>query len=765
MAENDDKLEVQKGEDGSVTVDLAAERPSPLETINLVEVLSQSAEGKAWLKKRAQVELREYEDNLKSSDDYRAKVARHLELFAGTDETISSGPAEGARRANLPIMAKVVLRIWARVNSMVQATDPVAVPTGEEDNDRAQDVSKHLSWQRRAKTPEWGPGMSSSVMQWIIRGSMFRWIGWDPIKEAPVADCLTASEVVMPYSYKDVSPNLQEVERITRILRLPRYKVEILGDAGHYFGIDTLFPPDHGEDEQYDPPEGESFAKPIGEGEPNDDPVQEVVDRMQGVARGQAAKDKGAYCFLECYSWARLPMDLPGDELVQPGKRRRMRPICMTIEKSTKRVIRLVVRERENPLDRKRFEREAKLAEIKAQNDQVAFQQQGAMQGAPPPQPPKPPRAVRMETVHPFIHYPFFPNPEGIYGFGAGLIAAAANEIANVLMTEDIVARRISNVSGSTGFVSKEVAGEKGEITLKYGSFKGVEVPISDLPNVVHALNFNAPQGGLMADIQKLEEEVESAMSATGIMSGEAGPSHETAAAAKARSAHAMTAITAAMENFLVPLAFEFKAYARLNSIYLSDVEYFYVTEPDPEAPRKNKRRRVEIGRDDYVEDWDITFSADARMALDPGEGASALQAYDLLKNDPIASGDQNLILKALKKALKALKASDLAAELPDEIPPPPPPTPTSQENENAGFMNEEDHPVLEDDDDNDHLSKMEEYQGQGLYSQLSPTGKQLFDRHERAHNAQAYLKAKQLQQQLAEDDAQTGMGNPLPGG
>lgn len=734
MAETDETLTVSQGEDGATVVDLNPEVAPPIETVNFAELLYSDEKGRKWLEKQARHALREYEEDLDSSRDYRERIANEVKLFSVLPDVIKGGPADGTKMASLPIMSKVALRIWSRVNQMAQAVDPIAVPTGEEDQERAADISKHLGWQRRAKNPNWGPGMSASIMQWVVRGSMFRWTDWDPIREAPVVECLTASDLVLPYAYKDTSPCLEDVEHYTRVRRMTRQQLEQLEDVGHYWGVGKLFPPteEDGESPADASMPEEGYAKAMQEGEPKDDPIQDIVDELQGVEMGKASKENGRYVVLERIGWARLPFDLPGEE----GSPRRLRPVRIVIEKTTKRVLRLVLRERDNPLDRKRYERESMHANLRAQNTG---------------EPPKMPRPPRKEVVHPAVHYQFFPNPEGIYGFGVGLISAGANEIANVLMTEDIVARRISNVSQSTGFTSKEIAGEKGALELQYGKFKGLDVPVADLPNVVHPLKFNPPPANSMVDIEKLESEVESAMSATGIMSGEAGPSHETAAAAKARQMNAMTAITAAMENFLTYLSAEFRNYARMNAVYMSDVEYFWVTEPDPENPRKTKRQRREIGREAYTEDYDISFSADARLAMDPGEGMSALQAYDLLKADPLAAQNPNLMLKALKKALRALKAADLASELPDEVPPPEPPSPMSQEQETAGFMNEQDHPVLDDDDDEDHLRKMGEFRSTGMYQQLSPTGKQIFDRHERAHNAQAYLKAMQIKRELEE--------------
>ena len=121
----------------------------------------------------------------------------------------------------------------------------------------------------------------------------------------------------------------------------------------------------------------------------------------------------------------------------------------------------------------------------------------------------------------------------------------------------------------------------------------------------------------------------------------------------------------------------------------------------------------------------------------------------------PIAQQDPNIQLAALKKALRALKATDLASQLPNNIPAPPPPSPMNQVDENAGFMNEKDHPVLPDDDHVDHLTRMDEVEKSPLFATYSPTAKQIHKRHRQGHQAEAYKQGMTLKDRIAEMDDQ----------
>jgi hypothetical protein len=400
--------------------------------------------------------------------------------------------------------------------------------------------------------------------------------------------------------------------------------------------------------------------------------------------------------------------------------------------------------EREIRTDRIRADNETKLAELQARNWQAAAMQAQQMGQMPPPAPQLPdvePPAT--EPAFSVVHYRFMPNPEGIYGLGAWAFVGGLNKVINDLLGEDLMAQRLANMVG--GMISDDVAGEKTEIELEYGKFIHMEGTTSQqLRDGVLPLPFERPKGNLAQYIEKLDQEAQAVLSSSDLQSGLPGPSHETAAAAKLRAYQGATAVTAAVEQFLIPLACEYKMYARINSMFMSDVEYFYVTEFDQQTGQKRNIQQS-VGRADYDCDFDITFEADVRLEVDPGIGQSALDAYQLVRADPICNQDPNIGLAALKKALRALKAQDLAAKLPDSIPPPPPPAPMSQEQETAGFMNEQDHPVLDDDDHGDHLTKMDHYKQTGMYDELSPTGKQLFDRHERGHKAKAYLRGTMI--------------------
>ncbi|HYE97428.1 MAG TPA: hypothetical protein VEJ18_00900 [Planctomycetota bacterium] len=719
---------------------------STLENVNLVPALEKTDEGKDFLKALGKKVCRRKDEDERSSEGYREMMAEGLELFLGRDGKFTSGPAKGSKRPCHPTLAKIHNRIYPRVISVVMQSEPVPVPTGDEDQARAQRVQQHIAWEKRAKHPEWGPTMCDSVSQWIVFGSMFRSVGWDPLEKKKSIEYRSCADLILPYSDKDSTPDLRNVERITEVDRLPRHRIKRLGKLGWFSHMEIF---------SKEPPDGEQRAT---EYRPKtDDVIRQVADEFQGQTADTHQKGT-KYEIFKQHLWEELP-EIPGWNPDKDMPRR----ICVWVESSTKKVLRLVIMEREIRTDRIRADNEAKLLDIQRKNWEAASQR-AMLAGLEPPPPPsleiEPPA---MEPNFTVIHYRFMPNPEGIYGLGCWAFTGGLNKVINDLLGEDILAHRLANMQG--GIVSDDVANEKGTFELEYGKFNHMEgVSSQQLKEGIMPLPFERPKGNLAQYIEKLDQEAQAVLSSSDLQSGLPGPSHETAAAAKLRAYQGATAVTAAVEQFLIPLACEYKAYARLNAMFMSDVEYFYVTETDPQTGQK-RQVQAEVTRADYETDFDITFEADVRLEVDPGIGQSALEAYMLVLKDPICQSDPNIHLAALKKALRALKAQDLAAKLPDNIPPPTPPSPMSQEEETAGFMNEQDHPVLDDDDHGYHLAKIAEYRAAGMDKELSPTGKQLLDRHERAHKAKAYLQGTLIQRDIAAIDAEDAAnGNGQPG-
>jgi hypothetical protein len=111
----------------------------------------------------------------------------------------------------------------------------------------------------------------------------------------------------------------------------------------------------------------------------------------------------------------------------------------------------------------------------------------------------------------------------------------------------------------------------------------------------------------------------------------------------------------------------EAKKIARLNSVYLNDEDYFYVVEPNGAAPSPMQK----ISRADYIEDFDISFTADPRLASQPQRVEEANAAFSAIMSLPPPLQTPALLTAGAKGIFNALEREDLASLL-DAQPPPP---------------------------------------------------------------------------------------------
>lgn len=98
---------------------------------------------------------------------------------------------------------------------------------------------------------------------------------------------------------------------------------------------------------------------------------------------------------------------------------------------------------------------------------------------------------------------------------------------------------------------------------------------------------------------------------------------------------------------------------ARLNSVNLEDVEYFTVVDPFKKLPEQQN-----IARIDYLEDVDITVTADPRMASQPQRFSEAMQAIQVTMQIPMAAANPALMAALLKLLYVAMDRPELVAAM-----------------------------------------------------------------------------------------------------
>lgn len=747
----------EEGEEIAETPEADQQEGRPLSQINILPLVLRKAH--EWIDRRA----KEAVSNCKKDEDGRKEFmdrrANQLRLLTGTIPTLGA-PAQGAKAPHIAIMCKAILHLWARIfDQVIPAKGDIVhcAPFGPDDEQKAIERERHLNWQMRHRMPDYSSGHQKNIFSWISSGSSFRHYRWDPVENTHRLDHCPIDDIVLPYTDPDDHPLMKTVPRITRILRLARWEAEIYEEQGFWSNLDEIFPPEDG---------GSTSSTDVQATIPRSDEeseVQRAASEIQGVERPERVEKDGKQEWLEVHTRLKFPSGLGVVGLDGMTK-----PVVLTVHRRTKKPVALTIREEPDPIDQARFDAEMQAYQI-ALNNIAKQASTPAMPGAVAPVPPvapKPPRPVRQQTVYNIIHYRLFPNPEGIYGWGVGYLLEGSNELANALAAEYMLGAKFENLKG--GWMAKGTRAKRGDVPFEHGKFIETELEPEVLDKAIKLMEFNPPSEGLMRVVDKLESNAEIAADAD-VLSGEKGASNETAKSMQIRNANAMTLISVMTRLYLEPMKYEVQMIAHGNAVQMTGPETF----PHSEfaGPDKQSVSQVTVGPEHYQREPMIEFTADARMASKPERVADALGMFDRVVNSPLAQSPMGprLLDYTFRKVCRAAELPDVEAAMGPPPPPPqqvPPPSPMSQDNENAGFFNEADHPVMPDDNHMEHLHKINELKQSPMHQHLSSTGKQLLDRHERAHVSQLYLQLQELQKATGIDvhGAARGMGG-VPGG
>lgn len=750
----------QKPEHDAITENLAPE------TVDLVATL-----GVEDQQKLADEVIRAYERDWKGSERFRARRTSIVKLFLGMlppadDEDGSVGGA----RVHYPIIATAINRMHARVYDQQFPSNGEffgVKPMDATDLERAVRVAKHLNWQIMHQIPEYVMNHDVLIMQWLLYGSAFSYIYQDPVKNRPCHEACSTEDIVLPYTFQTTDPSLSDVPRITRIVRKYRNEIDDLVDAGYYQNMD-LIDKKEAEGGTSGSSGGTGFMANVS-GSQGAQSMDEVMQRAQGVDKpaedSDGSKD-GPRVFLEQHRYWKLPGD------------KKSRPVVATVDKATKVLVGLRLREDEDPQDRARYNREK--AALRASYDaamqqyqmnMVAYVQQfgqplqpqmgqpqdmtmppepGAgdmtqppMPGAtgstmpgmnpmqpPAPEPPPPPAdptPPRMVAINFFTHFICIPNPEGIYGFGIGYLLEGHNMVADTIASQIVDAGTLANTK--TFFYSRQCRMKRGDLRIKPGEGVEVDVAPQDMDKAIKMVEFGPPDAQLASFIKDQKEEAAELSGANEILSGEVGGSNETATTTQIRISQALTAISILNKRYTRARTFEGQKLARLNSVHLDDVEYFTVVDPlktvppaafppgdlsqppqggpgttppvSPQAPGGAAPapgpggpgpgggpqptpgpqminppspliQEQYIGRIDYLEDVDITVTADPRMASQPQRVEEAQGIVNALNQDPVIAQMMPLKIAAYRNLFIAMDRPELVAALQQSLMMPP---------------------------------------------------------------------------------------------
>ncbi|HXI95334.1 MAG TPA: hypothetical protein VNG04_04370, partial [Candidatus Acidoferrum sp.] len=756
----DDESPADDG-DGSekVTINLGGDEPAtdPGATaeqklsVNLVEYFDDGE-----LKKIAYRAIEDYDDDIQSRSAHMKALSRYYQLYASVMRP-KSWPFQNAANVNVPLLTTAWLQLHGRIFDMLvpekgnvyqslptRASDP-------EEVDRAERTELFVNWYIRWAVPEYRMSYDATFWQVLGYGDAFRTAYWDTSENRLRPVWIGVDDFVVPYSCKVTDPSMRGVPRYTWVKRMSLFEIQDRGEKGEYFGTEKLRPESASDDSK----RGSSEMKDV---------IDEVDGKSAPTRRFMEDEERQV---LEQHRWLRMP-----DDTLRPGGPRhpsfdgKPHPVIVTLDEPTEAVLRIVLREEDDPADARRFAREDPPYQAYLQQQQLHEAMGGRMPDpntgemveTPPPAVVPKPKPVRQREMCLFTHYQCFQS-EGFYGLGLGSIVGSLNEAMNTLINQQIDRSTVNNAGG--GLMSRQLRGPRGPMNRQPGAYIEVDAPPQALANGLINWPQVAPDPQGQFFISYIEQASNRATGTGDTLSGEPIGANETARGAMARVEQAQKQISVLASRFMGYMTCDLNVIWRLFSVYLDENEYHEVVDSH------GKPRSVQIGRKDFIADPRVLPTADPRMSSRAQRIDEATQYLQQVTNPqgapPELMNNPQIRHDAISGLLVAMDRHEVVDMLPPVPPqPPPPPPPVPQWEENANFLRDKDQQVNPADDDDEHLIEMQLFDQDPLGApMLSPTAQKMYENHRRFHLAAKLEKERRAHEQQQQQSGGPGVLGP----
>lgn len=577
--------------------------------------------GKKWLGDTLAAQVcGDVKQGLDDSEDYRNKRKTVNRLYTGFLKK-KTFPHPDACNAHIPLLLERVQRVAANVYAeILQERDLIfgVKATGPDDYETAEILTVYGNWRLRNELTDFMGQMDRAVVEFFLAGSVFCYSWRDAKNNRNRHDILSVDEIVVPYVFRTDQVDLSDVPWKARIVRKYRHELEDLRDSGEWAQVDAVI----------------QGKKPSPDS--HEDKTREQGEKSEGIHKGD--KTSLPWLFYDYHGWIRMPGE------------KRQRPIRAVVSAEEKIVVLLQIREEPDWRDQQRFDRETAEQE-QYLGDMEAYQQATApvidpMTGVempPPPQmdpetgmllpPPEPPptpawaepdemgafqpKPVRRVPIEMFAHGRCSYNPDGMLGLGFGDILAPFNKM------NDEALNRFFDQATANNSPMLLTAGEQlpGNTALVPGKVVPLKNANGDsLDKVIKEYRPGPANPQLMDIIRYGDEASDSAVAAPGVLSGQPGKSGETFRGLATRAEKATKQLTTSGVKLLAFLDQILKNDAKLQANFAPENEIAQVNNHLADYrkfttnPDGSPKEQLNISRDMYRRNFDVTFTADVRF-------------------------------------------------------------------------------------------------------------------------------------------------------
>jgi hypothetical protein len=677
MSEND-KPEVEPfdaGQEGVTEPDFEYDE----EELNLVAEFKKHPEGVAALK-RIGVYAREcFKEAWDANEKFRANMAEIWKLFSGVLDP-KAPPYQHMANAHVPILMENTVRMVSRqafelFGNWTQVFG--VVPIGPDDEQTAKLLSLHGNWQIRSRIKDFKRQVGHrGLLIFDLFGDVTCHSYWDPQRRSNRHEILTASEFVCSNAHVSTMPDYSDVSWVAKVVHMDAHELRKMD--GLWEDVSTTLkrlPPDWEDGE---------FTREL----------RDAVDKSTGV--DSAAYTRGQYRMIQWEGWLNLP------------NQGRDRYCKVVLDMGTSAVLALGIHERIDPYEKRRFEFETQelqkyqqgLQEIMMFEQELEQTKQAALEaglgGDPgeeatrgimmareieamprPQEPPMPawmngdpnaqPRPPEFEPIRMFAHGVNIEPIQGVLGLGTGSIHAAQNKAANIALSMFIDQGTLGNMKN---FLAKGELRFPDKLVLEPGKVHKVE-GATDLSRDLMALEFGPANPQLIQLVEMLVKFGNSVSNTPEVLMGEAGKSGETASGISSRIEQATKMMTVPTGKYADFVSVILCNNAKLNAIFMEDVEWFSVNNHDP-ALGPMGRQQFNVGREMYDRPFDVEITADLKFTSTTQRIAEADALVQMPNAVQELAGNFAFKHAVVSKSLEARNRYDLVSLI--GAPPQPPP-------------------------------------------------------------------------------------------
>lgn len=165
----------------------------------------------------------DFETDLASMDEWIDNYQEALKMAKQVREK-KTFPWINASNVKVPLIGQAAMNFNARAYPEIVQGDKVVkakVVGGDKDEakaNRAERISKHMSYQLLDEMPNWERDTDKLLIMLPIIGTMFREVGWDETNQRAFIDLLLPDELIVNYEAKSLE--LEECRRISRPITL-----------------------------------------------------------------------------------------------------------------------------------------------------------------------------------------------------------------------------------------------------------------------------------------------------------------------------------------------------------------------------------------------------------------------------------------------------------------------------------------------------------------------------------------------------------------